>query len=296
MNLLQLKYFIAAAEERSIHRAALRLHISQPPLTRHIRALEESLKTRLFLRTSWGIELTPAGNYLLAQAYKIQSIVENTTRAIRQIEAGQLGEIHVGIFGSAMFNIVPEILNGFTSAHPDVQLFTHILPRGAQIEALYQGRIQLGFDRIFPESPGLQIELVHKEPWVVALNHRHPLASQTEVHINALRNEPLVWDESPVAVNFLTRLFDSHGIKPNFLLRTADMMSAALMVASGVGTTLVAESMKLLNLPNVVFRPLITGCDTWVELHCAYRQEDHSPLLQELLKSIRSRHSGNDKK
>ena len=292
MNLLQLKYFVAAAEERSIHRAALRLHISQPPLTRQIRALEDSLGSCLFDRTNWGVELTPAGRYLLEQAYTLLAQVENTTRGIQQIETGQLGEIHVGIFGSAMFNIVPEILDRFTAAHPDVQLFTHILPRGEQLEALYQGRIQLGLDRVFPASPGLRIELVHKEPWVVALNYRHPLARQVQIHVKDLRNEPLIWDESPVAVAFITQLFDSHGIKPHFLLRTVDMMSAALMVASGVGTTLVAESMQDLNLPNVVFRPLITGCELWAELHCAYRHEDHSPILLELLRSIDAYRAG----
>ncbi len=288
MDLRKLKYFIAAAEERSINRAAQRLHVSQPPLTRHIHALEEELGVQLFVRTAWGVELTRAGQYLLEQAREILARVEVTTRTIHQAEQGQFGQLEVGIFGSAMYNVIPEILDAFTVTHPEVQLLTHILPRGAQIEALHQGRILLGFDRGLPDSPGLEVELVYREPLVVALNSRNPLASQSHIHISDLRREPLIWDESPMAVAYITRLFGSHGIEPRFLLRTVDMMSAALMVASGAGTTLVAESLQKLNLPNVVFRPFEAGCDIRIDLHCAWRKQETSPLLSELLKTIRA--------
>lgn len=288
MDIRPLKYFIAVAEEGNISRAAVRLFISQPALTRHIHALEEELGVDLFKRTNWGVELTQAGNCLLEHAHSIKAHMDLATEQARRAGKGQVGRIDIGIFGSAMLNIIPRILNGFVETHPDVNIVLHSASRGQQIEALHKGRILLAFDRYLPESPDLQIELVCREPILVALNQRNPLAKKNEIQMMDLCQEPLIGEQDPSVFAATQALFRHYGFEPLIVQKAVDMIAAAVMVAGGFGSALVPESVKNLQLPNVVYRPLITEIDSRIGLHCAYRKDEQSPLLQELLKYVRN--------
>jgi DNA-binding transcriptional LysR family regulator len=284
----QLKYFIAVAEECNISRAAARLHISQPPLTRQIHLLEEQMGAALFKRTPWGVELTEAGTVFLEHARQIKSHIEHASELARRAGQGQIGRIDVGVFGSAMLNIVPQILNHFSSSHPDVELVLHSAAKGPQIEALHRGRIMLAFDRYLPESPELCVETVCAEAVYVALNARHPLAAQEEVRIEQLREESLIGEQDSSVFTATRELFRHHGFEPHTLQKAADMIAAAVMVAGGFGTALVPESVRSLQLPNVVYRPLVGDVEAQVLLHCAYRRDESSPLLGALLDTVRT--------
>ncbi|MDR3413854.1 MAG: LysR family transcriptional regulator [Formivibrio sp.] len=288
MDIRQLKYFITVAEERNISRAATRLFISQPPLTRHIQALEEELNVQLFTRTSWGVELTQAGEALLHHARNIKTHVELATEQARRAGKGQSGRIDIGIFGSAMLNIIPRILNDFVETHPDVKVVLHSASRGRQIEALHQGRILIAFDRYLPESTELKVELVSREPILVALNQRNPLASKVAITIADLRHEPLIGEQDSSVFAAAQSLFRHHGYEPMVVQKAVDMISAAVMVAGGFGSALVPESVQNLQLPNVVYRPLVSEVDSMIDLHCAYRKDERSPLLAALLESVRA--------
>ena len=285
MDIRQLKYFITVAEEQNIGRAAVRLHISQPPLTRQIKIMEDELGVLLFKRTHWGVELTQAGESLLDQARNIKSQVELVKEYAQRAGRGQVGRIDVGIYGSAMLNIIPQIINSFVATHPDVKVVLHTLTKGRQIEALHQGRILIAFERYLPESKGLQIELVSKEPLWVAFNQRNPLAEQPHIHVNQLRNELIIGEVDPSAA--VKALFERHNFKPSFVQKAEDMISAVVMVAGGFGTAIVPVSLRNLQLPNVVYCPLITDEEIFIELHCAYRCDEQSPLLGALLKTVR---------
>ena len=286
MDVRRLKYFIVAAEERSISRAAEKLHITQPPLTRHIQSLEDELGVSLFTRTNWGIELTQAGNALLVHARNISAHVELATEQIRRVATGQAGRIDIGVFGSAMLNAIPRILNHFTETHPDVKAVLNIAPKGRQIEALHQGRILIAFDRNLPEAPELQVELVSNESILLALNHLNPLASKAAIHISDLRNEPLIGEQDSSIMAAVEDCFKQENVEPRIVQKSDDMISAAVMVSGGFGSALVPESVQNLQLPNVVYRPLVTETPSLIGLHCAYRKDEKSPLLAELLESI----------
>ncbi|MDR3413664.1 MAG: LysR family transcriptional regulator [Formivibrio sp.] len=286
MDIRQLKYFIAVAEERNISHAAARLNISQPPLTRHIQSLEEELGVQLLTRTNWGVELTKAGESLLNHARNIKTHIELATEQVRRAGSGQEGRIDIGIFGSAMLNIIPLILNDFVETHPDVKVVLHSAPRGQQIEALHQGRILIAFDRYLPESTELQIELVGREPILVALNQRNHLSTQQTIDIEDLRNEPLIGEKDSSVFSAAQALFRHHGFEPLIVQKAVDMISAAVMVAGGFGSALVPESVQNLQLPNVVYRPLVSEVDSLINLHCAYRKDEQSPLLAALLEKV----------
>ena len=192
MDVRRLKYFIVTAEERSISRAAERLHITQPPLTRHIQSLEEELGVLLFTRTSWGVELTQAGTALLKHAHNISAHIELATEQIRRVASGQAGRIDIGVFGSAMLSIIPKLLSSFSTTHPDVKIVLHNMPKERQINALHQGRILVAFDRYLPEFPNIRSERVCREPLWVALHQNNPLTALERISLNDLRNESLI--------------------------------------------------------------------------------------------------------
>jgi DNA-binding transcriptional LysR family regulator len=286
MDVRRLKYFIVTAEEGSISRAAEKLHITQPPLTRHIQSLEEELGAQLFTRTNWGVELTQAGTALLGHARNINAHVELATEQVRRVAAGQAGRIDIGVFGSAMLNIIPRILSAYTLACPDVHVVLHNAPKGRQIEALHQGRILIAFDRYLPDSPELRAELVSREPLWVALNLRNRLVHQPSVSVADLRNEPLIGEQDQSVFFISQALFRHHNFEPLIVHKAADMISAVVMVAGGFGSALVPESVLNLQLPNVVFRPLAAEVESLIDLHCVYRKDEQSPLLTSMLDCV----------
>lgn len=293
MDVRRLKYFIAAAEERSISRAAERLHITQPPLTRHIQALEEELGVLLFIRTSSGVELTQAGSALLAHAHDISTHVELATEQIRRVAAGQAGRIDVGVFGSAMLSAIPRVLGAFSASHPDVRVVLHNTPKERQIEALHQGRVLAAFDRYLPDLPDIQSELVCREPLWVALNRRNPLSGRTRITLDDLRGEPLIDEQEPSVFIACRNFFRAHDFEPLVVQKAADLPSAAILVAGGFGTAIVPESILALRLDDVAYLPLEADVDCRIDLHFAYRRDESSPLLGELLACVRAYREAN---
>src|SRR5882724_5740839 len=136
MELRQMSYFLALAEERNFGRAATRLHMSQPPLTRQIRMLEEQLGTALFIRTPKGVDLTEAGQALLDEVPNLLSLAQRAADRAQRAGQGLLGRLDVGIFGSGLFKVIPMLLTRFHQARPDVQIGLHNMSKVEQIQAL----------------------------------------------------------------------------------------------------------------------------------------------------------------
>lgn len=286
VDIRRLKYFIVTAEERNIGRAAERLHITQPPLTRHIQSLEEELGVQLFKRTSAGVELTQAGTALLAHAHNISAHVELATEQIRRVAHGMEGRMDIGVFGSAMLNIIPRILSAFSQARPHVNVVLHNAPKNRQMEALQQGRILIAFDRYFPESPDMQTVLLSQEPLWMAINQRNPLALKSCISLDDLQGEPLIGEQDPSVFFASQKLFRLQNFNPLIVHKAADMIAAVVMVSGGFGSALVPESVLNLNLPDVVFRPLAPDIQSTIDLHGVYRKDEQSPLLAALLGCI----------
>ena len=286
VDIRRLKFFIVTAEERNIGRAAERLHITQPPLTRHIQSLEDELGVQLFRRTSSGVELTQAGTALLVHAKNITAHVELATEQIRRVAAGKEGRIDIGIFGSAMLDIIPRILSSFSQACPHVKVVLHNAAKDRQLEALQQGRIMIAFDRYFRPVPELQSELISQESLWIALNQRNPLAQKSSITLADLKVEPLIGEQDQSVLFANQELFRLQNFSPLIVHKAADMISAVVMVSGGFGSALVPESVLNLNLPDVVFRPLAPDIASTVDLHCVYRKDEKSPLLVALLNCI----------
>lgn len=291
MDLRHLKYFIAVAEEGNIGRAARRLNISQPPLTRQIKFLEDDLGMLLFNRTPKGMELTEPGALFLEEAVNICALVENATERTLRAAQGKLGRLDVAIFGSGILDAIPKILLSFKENYPDVKVVLHQMTKSEQIAALRDRRINIGFNRMLAPLPDLHSELVIKEKLLVAVNEASPLAKLPAVPLAELAHYPLILFPTASRPNFIDKVVaicQEAGFFPSVAQEVGDAVAGVALVASGFGVCLVPQSLTVLTLPGVVFAPLADFQDHWsVDLSCIYRASDQSPILAAFLRVIR---------
>lgn len=292
MELRHLRYFIAVAEEKNIGRAAIRLHISQPPLTRQIQQLEEDLGVSLFTRTPRGMELTPAGELFLEEARNIRSVVEQATERAQRAGQGKLGRLDIAIFGSGILDTIPKLMLIFRSKFPDVKLVLHNMSKEAQIEALRQRRIDAGFNRFIAPLSDIANEIVTTEKLLLAVNEHHPLAHETTIPFRALADHSLIVFPSgprPSFVDKIISMCQQAGFTPHVVQEVGDTLTGVALVASNFGVCLVPESATVLALPGVVYRPISDAPEnSGVDLNCIYRADDQSPILKFFLDTVRS--------
>lgn len=277
-----LKYFTTVAEERNLGRAAIRLHITQPALTRKIQSLEEFFGTPLFKRTNAGMVMTPAGEALLFRAKNVMAEIELAKK--ETLTAGRITpvRIDIGVFGSAIFNIIPQILDRFISENPSIELSLHNAHKERQIESLCNGKIMIAFDRFLPEETDLIRETILQEsPWVV-LYKKHPLAGDSVVDINDLRDEFFIGGMDSKSMEKII------GFSPRPGQKVDDILTAIALVGCGFGFSFAPPSLQLLQIPNVVYRPLIKKLNFTFDLHCSYRKNENSPLLKAILDTVHS--------
>jgi LysR family transcriptional regulator, benzoate and cis,cis-muconate-responsive activator of ben and cat genes len=291
MELRLLKSFVAVAEEGGIGRAAARLHITQPPLTRQIHQLEEELGTPLLNRTARGIELTEAGALFLDEARNILALAGQAAERTLQAGQGKLGRIDIGIFGSGIFGIIPKMLLAYRQAYPEVNIVMHSMNKGEQVAALRQRRLNVGFNRLLQDEPDIDSEVILMEPLYLAVNRNHPLSREREVPWRELAHHPLVLFPSGTRPSFIDRVFElcqQDGFQPRVVQEVGDAVNAVALVASGFGICIVPESATNLKLPGIVYRPLKRVPPPEVDLSCIYRLGDESPVLHSFLGIVRT--------
>lgn len=292
MDIRQIRYFIAVAEEANIGRAATRLHMSQPPLTRQIQQLEEELDTQLFVRTPRGMELTQAGTLFLAEARNIRALIEQATERTQRAGQGKLGRLDVAIFGSAILDRIPKLILNFRSQYPDVNVVLHTMTKAEQISALRQNRITVGFNRMLAPLPDLRSEVIATESLLLALNLNDPLAASPALRFDVLSRRPVILFPSGARPNFVDKvlgLCESRGFSPQVAQEVGDAVTGVALVASGFGVCVVPESAATLKFPGVVYIPFEDAPeDAFVDLSCIYRADDQSPILTTFLTSIRN--------
>jgi DNA-binding transcriptional LysR family regulator len=286
-----MRYFLALAEERNFGRAAERLHMSQPPLTRQIRSLEEDLGTQLFLRTPKGVELTDAGQVLLEEVPNILVLAQRAKD--RAVLAGQglIGQLDVGIFGSGVLDVIPRLLARFHRERPQVRIELHNHTKDEQIQALRQRRITVGFNRLVPSEPDIAVESVLLEPLMVGLYDSHPLCERAAISLEDLDDEPLIlYPNTPMRglAQEIAGAFERSGLRLHVAQKVEDVVTCVALVASGFGLCITTESAARLQLPGMVYRPLHSDQLRDIELSCLYRRQDNSPILQTFLVLVRA--------
>ena len=282
MELRQLRYFVAVAEELHFRRAAERLHISQPPLSQQIRALEDELGFALLERTRRRVQLTPAGEAFLRDARAILSELEGAVTTARRIDAGQTGRLRVGFVGSALLSIVPGTVERFRSSRPGIAIELRERSTFDQLRAVSAGVIDVGLVRPPIEGEAdLRAETVLRERTVAALPAAHPLAALARVPLRRLGAEPLVLfprAQAPGFHDLLIGALADRGAGPRVIQYAPEMLTIIGLVAAGTGVSLVPGSVSRLALDGVAYRP-VSGAPR-SELVAITRAADDSSLVR----------------
>jgi DNA-binding transcriptional LysR family regulator len=294
MELRHLRYFLAVAEELHFHRAAARLHISQPPLSQQIRALERELGVTLLERNRRRVTLTTAGESFRDDARAILAAVERASERARNVARGAIGELSIAFVGSAMFSpTLPDILREFRRGHPEVELVLRELPTVAQLNALVRGELDLGVIRgPIPEAdidPQLELLVIQRENLVAALPADHPLTARRRLRAEALRGETFVIldrRDSPGLFASLVSAMGEAGGVPDDVLEVAEMQTIISLVAGGFGVSLVPASVGQVERTGVAFRP-IEGPTPTIELALAWRRDGDSPVRDAFIELAR---------
>jgi DNA-binding transcriptional LysR family regulator len=261
MQMRHLECFLAVAEELHFTRAAQRLHLSQPPLSRHIRELEEELGVTLFQRTRRSVALTDGGKAYQQRVRAILSQLEQAREEAQRIQRGELGTLTIGFVGALTYEFLPGLLRRYRARMPGVHLVLRDLVPADQIEALAAGRIDVGFAGILPDDCGPDVahRVLRRERMVAALPQGHTLARQTTIPLRKLADEPWVAIErkiSPTYDRFIRRWCAHAGFAPRVEHEAARAQAMLGLVAVGLGVTIVPETIAQLPAPGVVFRPL----------------------------------------
>ncbi|MBW4695560.1 MAG: LysR family transcriptional regulator [Lyngbya sp. HA4199-MV5] len=289
MELRHLHYFIAVAEELHFSRAAERLHISQPPLSQQIRALEEELGVKLFERTKRHVQLTEAGNVFLERSYRVFAQLEQAVEVTQRVGRGEVGQLAIGFVGSAMYTVLPEIFRVFRAQFPAVELQLQELTTAQQIQALHDKQVDVGIVRSAINEPGLSGSCFLPETLVLALPETHPLSAQTQVSLSTLADEAFILFPArmgPVFYEQIINLCQQAGFRPKVAQEAVQMETIVGLVAAGLGIAIVPASMQNFHRSGVIYRPLEEQIP-YTGLYLTWRQHDSSPVLSAFLNLAR---------
>jgi len=284
MELRQLRYFIAVAEELHFTRAAARLHIGQPPLSHAIQMLEQDVGARLFERNKRWVRLTEAGRLFLVDARRMLALAEEARSTAQRAERGEAGELRIGFtYSTPLTPLFAAAINRYRQDHPQVTLLLQELATLRQLDGLGQRTIDLGFVRT-PELPipaGIRTTLLREDPLVAVLPASHPLAAQAIVHIADLAALPFVMYPPGAGTSIYPQIFRlcrDAGFVPHVGQTAKESSTIIGLVAAGSGVTMLPSSFARVQMDGVAYRPLADkGAVTM--LYLAQRDEETSPLL-----------------
>jgi DNA-binding transcriptional LysR family regulator len=283
MELRHLRYFAALAEELHFGRAAAKLHISQPPLSMQIRALEEELGVTLFNRTQRHVALTQAGHALLQEARQILARVEQAMLVTRRAGRGEIGELAVGFISVADYNVLPLVLREFRRKFPLVNLTLREATTDAQVRDLIAGRLDVGFLLPPVTEPALESVSILREPLIAALPEKHPLAKKPgKLALEKLRDEPFILFPRPNAPGLYDDVVScckAAGFSPKVEQEAIQMQTIISLVSAELGVALIPASLTNLQRTGVVYKPLRQQSPL-TEIHLAWRRGDELPALR----------------
>jgi DNA-binding transcriptional LysR family regulator len=289
-SLARLSCFIAVAEELHFGRAAERLHMTQPPLSRQIQQLENELGVHLIDRTTRSVTLTPAGVAFLPDARRILQLAEGAALNVKRVPAGDLGTVVVGFTAASAHAILPRLLDKAREQLPDVKLELREMVTAAQIEGLMTGELDLGMARPPLKRPGIVSRPLLHEQLIAALPANHPLVDVTRrLTLNDLDGQDLIM-YSPVEARYFNELlistFTIAGATPRYVQYVTQVHTMLVLVRSGIGIALVPASAATLHPEGVVFRTIGAFRERPVELDAAWRGESTNPALRRLLRDV----------
>lgn len=289
LDVRRMRYFLAVAEELSFSRAAERLHMAQPPLSYQIQQLERDLGVLLFERTRRGVRLTDAGHLLYDEARRILIQLEQTARMVERVGLGEVGRLSVGFVPSASNQVLPSLLPRFRQRFPAIEIFLQEMKPDDVVQRLLSGRIEIGFFYLPCEEEALAFRPVSREAFVAALPASHPLATQEEIELRSLAEEPFILPmryKMPGLYAQVLEVCRAAGFTPRAVQKDVWLIQTIIgLVAGGIGVALVPGSARSLPREGVVYRR-VSGLTASVEMAAVWRRGDGSAVLGSFLRVV----------
>lgn len=247
IELRHLEYFRAVAEELNFGRAADRLFISQPGLSRQIKQMEEILEVQLFERTKRHVELTAAGHYLKSEVDYIFNHLELTKTQLKEIASGNIGELRIGFLGSAAHTVLPELLVKISQNFPGIQTTLEELSNAMQVEMLEKDKLDLGFVRLARVPEPLQMKVVNQDTFSVVLPMGHPLTEGKFKDVGQLKDENFILfshDYSSIYFDKIMSICEDQGFSPKITHKSVHALTIFKLVEAGLGVAIVPTTLK----------------------------------------------------
>jgi DNA-binding transcriptional LysR family regulator len=282
----QLECFIVVAEELNLGRAAARLHMSQPPLTRRIQRLEREIGAALFRRHAGGMSLTEAGEALLERAYRIVELSQRAVESTRLAQAGEHGHLSIGYYDSAIRDGIPRLMRGFVQAHPDVTIAFEYAQKEIQPDHVRDKLLHIGFGYDYHDEPGIERHRVLSESLYVAMHEKRVAEWPNPAHVLDLKNQPLaIYPRTrPAFADVVIDMCLRAGFTPAIRVETPDVVSCLAYVALGTTVAVVQESATKSLTDGVAFIPLADAPS--IELSCIYLAENRPPTVDLFVKYL----------
>ncbi|MEB3339138.1 MAG: LysR family transcriptional regulator [Leptolyngbyaceae bacterium] len=288
MELRSLRYFVTVAEELHFARAAERLQLTQPALSKQIAALEKELDVQLFTRTKRTVSLTAAGQVLLEQTTRLLSQVDDIIQLTQRTARGEEGQLRIGFTATATHTILPALVRDFRDRFPRVELTMLELCTEAQVAALKEKRIDIAFLHPPIDERGLKLYPILEENFVAVLPKHHPLLRYEQIPLSALADEPLIVhprNEGPVLYDGFIQVCQQTGFQPKIVQESISTQTRICLVAAGLGISFVPESVQFLVGTDVVCKSL-ADCPIKLKFAAAWRQDRPAPTLYAFLDSL----------
>lgn len=288
LELRTLRLFLVLAEELHFGRAAARLNISQPPLTKHIQQLEEDLGAQLFDRSRRTVKLTPAGSALVREARRVLNQLDATVEAVRRAEGGETGHLRVGFVAAVLYTNTEDTVRNLEESIGGIELTWEEMGTAEQIDALHRDRIDLGLAQIGRPPAELRAHVIHKERLVAAIPARHPAAGQDSIDLSQLAEMPFVSiprDSAPAYFDLVTTTCVRAGFSPHIRHYARHLLSVVSIVGLGRGFALVPATLARASLPGVVLREM-RDVEAVAEYSAIWDPVNRSPALQRALRAL----------
>lgn len=247
IELRHLYYFKVLAEELHFRKAADRLFIAQPGLTRQIKQMEIIYRAALFNRSKRSVQLTEAGKYLLQEVDLIFSHLENIRIQIEKIAEGKITSLRLGFIGSAVQTILPQLLAALKNEQPLIDITLNELSNESQLEMLFRNELDFGFVRIDEAPSGIKSIPILTEHFALVIPNNHPLKSKKDLKLTDFKDEPFILFSKAYSASYyelVMSIFRDHDFVPNVTLRTVNALSIFNLVSQGLGVAIVPSSLK----------------------------------------------------
>ncbi|EAR4052395.1 LysR family transcriptional regulator [Salmonella enterica] len=289
-ELSQLRFFLAVATELNFSRAAKRLNMTQPPLSRQIQLLEHQLGVELFDRTTRSVVLTAAGRRFFIEAQDLLQRAHVAMLNAQKMSQGNIGSVNISFVASAVYAFLPMVVARGKERYPHIDISLKEMTTGEQFEALRLRQSDIGLVRAPSALTGVSSEILVSEPFVLAVPPQHELATLSDITIAHLDKQPFIMYALSAWQPFyelLTGMFRSNNIQPDYVQYIGSTLTILSLVNAGMGMAFVPESAARILFDNIVYRHITLPAGIESLLYLAWRDDNDNPAFKVMLELIK---------